>query len=229
MSRLSDRYAQGHVVLGTYASFGTAREVEILALAGLDFVRIDSYKHHWPDAVVKEMVAACRTHGITSWARTESDATEIARHVAMGVEALTVPSVDSAEQARMIVAAAAGGRAAGFLLGCQVESKAGLANLDEIVSVPGVDIIHSGRTDLAADIAPGMSQFDPQIVAAEEHIAAAAQHAGKAMALMYPLDARSEEFVAGWINRGVRIFALDNDSVVLRDTYKRFVTRLRGQ
>lgn len=226
MSRVRDRYAAGQLALGTWASFGAPREVEALAAAGLDFVRIDGYKYDWPDEVVAAMVAACRKHGITPWGRVKSNPADIARYVDLGVEALTVPSVGSADEARAIVAAAAK-RPADFLLGCQIESRAGLANLDEIVRVPGVDVIHSGRTDLAADIKPGLDQFDPQILTAEERIAAAARREGKIMALMYPLDARGEGYIKSWVARGVRIFALDDDRHMLRAAYEPGVARLR--
>jgi 2-keto-3-deoxy-L-rhamnonate aldolase RhmA len=227
MSRLSQRYAEGAVVLGTYAAFGTAREIEMLAAAGLDFIRIDGYKHGWPDEVVRIMVAACRRHGVTAWGRTQSDPKEIARYIALGVEALTIPAVASAAEAKAIVAATAG-RPQDFLLGCQVESRAGLDNLEEIVRVAGVDMIHSGRTDLASEITPGADQFDPLIIATEEKIVAAAQAQGKAVALMYPLDARGEQYVSSWIARGVRIFALDNDARVLREVYGRTIGNIRA-
>jgi len=228
MSRITERYAQGHIVFGTYASFGSAREIEALAAAGLDFVRIDGHKLGWSDDVVREMVRACHAQSLTPWARTDADPAEIARYIRLGVEALTVPSVASAEAARAIVAAAAA-RPDDFLIGCQVESREGLAHLDDIVRVPGVDMIHSGRTDLAADLGLEKDQFGSEVLAAEERIVAAAQREGRIVALFYPLGPQGEEFVLQWVARGVRVFALDNDARVLREEYQRTVTRLRRQ
>jgi 4-hydroxy-2-oxoheptanedioate aldolase len=227
MSRITDRYRDGHLVLGTWINFGSPREVAALAAAGLDFVRLDSSKRPWSDDVVREVAAECRAHGLALWVRTKSDPTEIARHMQLGADALTVPEVESAEQARMIVAAAAPHRGPEFLLGCQIESRAGLANLENIVTVAGVDVIHGGRTDLAADLGTGLDQFDPQILAIEESIAAAAVTAGKKVALMYPINDNGLGHVRRWVGGGVRIFVLDTDVAVLRSAFTGAVSRLR--
>ncbi len=227
MSRVTERYARGEVVLGTYASFGSSLEVEILANAGLDFVRIDGYKYDWPDDVVSTMVAACRRNSITPWARTRSDPEQIARYIELGVEALTVPAVESAREAESIVRAASA-RPVDFILGCQIETEAGLANLEEIVTVDGVDVIHSGRTDLARFLAPTEGQLADVVLRAEDSIVAAALAAGKIFAMMYPIGTRGESMVASAIDRGIRIFAIDNDAVVLGDQFAQAVARIRG-
>jgi 4-hydroxy-2-oxoheptanedioate aldolase len=227
MSRTTDRHRDGHLVLGTWINFGAPREVAALAAAGLDFVRLDSSKQPWSDDVIRAVAAECRTHGVSLWVRTKSDPAEIARHMRLGVDALTVPEVESAEQARMIVTAAAPHRGADFLLGCQVESRAGIANLEAIVAVQGVDVIHGGRTDLAADLGTGLDQFDPQILAIEESIAAAAMKAGKKVARMYPIDDNGLGHVRRWVERGVRLFVLDTDVAVLRAAFAGAVSRLR--
>jgi 4-hydroxy-2-oxoheptanedioate aldolase len=228
MSRITDRHRDGHLVLGTWINFGAPREVAALAAAGLDFVRLDSSKQPWSDDVIRAVAAECRTHGVSLWVRTKSDPTEIARHMRLGVDALTVPEVESAEQAKRIVDAAASPRRADFLVGCQVESRAGIANLESIVAVSGVDVIHGGRTDLAADLGTGLDQFDPQILAIEQSIAEAAMRAGKKVALMYPLDANGLGHVRRWMQRGVRMFVLDTDVAVLRAAFSGPVATLRA-
>ena len=94
----------------------------------------------------------------------------IGRALDIGIDAIMVPTIDSAEQASRVVQAAKfpplgnrsyGGRrtydrlgpgyAHGIqpLLVCQIETPEGLANVDEIAAVPGVDALFFGADDLA--------------------------------------------------------------------------------
>ena len=107
----------------------------------------------------------------------------------IGVQSLLVPMVESAEQARAIVAATRyapeGVRGVGFGLArasrwgrisdyqrraadelcvlVQIESRAGLERVAEIASVEGIDGVFIGPADLAADMGKPGNPADPEV------------------------------------------------------------------
>ena len=64
------------------------------------------------------------------------------------------------------------------LVVCMIETVEGLANVEAIAAVPGIDVLHVGSNDLLADMGkPG--QFDcPEIVAAQARVIKAAHANG---------------------------------------------------
>jgi 2-keto-3-deoxy-L-rhamnonate aldolase RhmA len=228
MTRITERLASGASVFGAYASFASELEIQVLAEAGLDFVRLDGFKYSWDYQVIRRLTEACRAAGVTAWARSTADPDDIRRWLDAGAGAVTVPSVGSGEQAASI-AAAAQGRDEDVLIGCQVETSEGLAQLREIVDTPGIDVIHSGRTDLAIELTGTGNQFAPEVLEAERRIVRAARAAGKQVALMYPVTAKGLEYVKGWQDEGIRLFALDNDTRVLNRVYAGALDHLSGK
>jgi len=123
-----------------------------------------------------------------------------------GATGIVFPDVNTADDARRAVAAARfpplGKRSVGAnfpqydgravplaecvpaleaqtLVVCMIETREGLANVDEIARVDGVDVLHVGSNDLLAEMGkPG--QFDhADIVAAQDRVIAAARANGK--------------------------------------------------
>jgi len=142
------------------------------------------------------------------------------------VDGLTVPEVSSAQEAARI-ADATRERRADVLLGCQVESLSGLDEMEAIIATRGVDVIHSGRTDLARALTGIPDPLRPEALEAELRIIDAAAAAGKMMALMYALDDDGLQRVETWIGKGIRIFALDFDAAVLERSFGAALVRLR--
>jgi 2-keto-3-deoxy-L-rhamnonate aldolase RhmA len=65
------------------------------------------------------------------------------------------------------------------LLVLMIETAEGLANIESICAVPGIDVIHMGTNDFAASIGkPGQFE-DPEIVAAQSRVIDVARRHGK--------------------------------------------------
>jgi 2-keto-3-deoxy-L-rhamnonate aldolase RhmA len=60
-----------------------------------------------------------------------------------------------------------------------IETREGLANVEEIAAIEGVDVIHVGCNDLLANMGKPGAFGDPEIVAAVEHVIAVANAHGK--------------------------------------------------
>ena len=168
--------------------------VEMCGYAGFDFVILDN--EHGPSSTesLEHMMRAARGAGVMPIVRTYPQ--DILRVLDMGASGIQVPQVDTAEQARHVVAlakyppvgirgAAFSNRAAGFgffggerqisdanngtAVIVQAESRTAIENVDAIASVPGIDAVFFGPNDLSFSMGfPGQVNH-PDVVAALEH------------------------------------------------------------
>jgi 2-keto-3-deoxy-L-rhamnonate aldolase RhmA len=65
------------------------------------------------------------------------------------------------------------------LVVCMIETLEGLENVEEIAAVNGVDVIHVGSNDLLVNMGKAGKFDDPEIVAAQDRVIAAAKRHGK--------------------------------------------------
>jgi 4-hydroxy-2-oxoheptanedioate aldolase len=168
----------------------------------------------------------------------------------LGAQTILVPMVDSAEQARALVRAvryppagirgvgAAAARATVFgaiddyvqtadaqtCLLVQVESRAGLAALDEILAVEGVDGVFIGPADLAADMGyigkPGTPEVQEAITDAVGRI----RKSGKAAGIL-ATDPAGIETYAGL---GVTFLAVGIDVTLLAGAARKLAAQHKG-
>ncbi len=180
-NRLKQRLHAGRQTLGCWVFLSDPDSIELLALCDFDAFIID---HEHIGADLRTLVGQLRGAGVsdtTCLVRVPShDPVYIKRVLDAGVEGLVVPTVESAAQAREIVAATryrphGGGRGVGYpesraahwglaeveyparyreqlFLAVIVETQAGFANVAEIAAVDGVDLVFLGPGDLAADL-----------------------------------------------------------------------------
>ena len=167
---------EGEVVFGAIISRHAPDLVELFGALSYDFVMIDC--EHGPMNLdqVEHMVRAAESFDITPIARIpdHSDAT-ILRFLDRGVQGILVPHVNTGEQADAIARAAryypdgnrsvGGGRAHDYGVGVSrdestshanaetlvipmIEDTVAVENLDDILAVQGVDILHVASGDL---------------------------------------------------------------------------------
>jgi 2-keto-3-deoxy-L-rhamnonate aldolase RhmA len=114
-----------------------------------------------------------------------------------------------------------------LLLSCQIEGAEGLENYKEIVKVKGVDCIQTGRNDISQALGVPGENLHPKVLEAEKRIVSAALDAGKQVSLVHSLNADGLERAARWMEQGVRIMTIDSDYMVLLESYKGAVKKLR--
>jgi 4-hydroxy-2-oxoheptanedioate aldolase len=155
----------------------------------------------------------------------------------IGAQTLLVPMVESAEQARELVRAihyppqgirgvgSALARASrwnsipGYLdqadaqmcLLVQIENREGLANLDAIASVEGVDGVFIGPADLSASMGHRGNPGHPEVQAAIEDSIVRIQNAGKAAGIL----SADETLARRYIELGAAFVAVGVDTTVL--------------
>ncbi len=178
-NNLKRRLKAGEVTHGLWLCMADAYAAEMAGTAGFDWLLIDG--EHAPNDLRSTMaqLAVLERSGAAPVVRLpDGDPVKVKQVLDIGAQSLLIPMVDSAEQARMLVQATRyppkGFRGVGSSLArashfaaipdylatandqicliLQVESVKGMAALDEILAVDGVDAIFFGPADLAADM-----------------------------------------------------------------------------
>ena len=193
--------------VGLFLGLANPFSAEVLATCGFDFLLIDA--EHGPNDVrsVQAQLQAMAAYPVQVIVRPPNHDTSLIKQLlGVGVQTLLVPMVDSAEQAKTLVSAmrypTRGMRGVGTALErgarwngveryfalaetemcliVQVESRAGIDNLDAILQVDGVDGVFIGPADLAASMGYLGQPGHPEVKAVIEQAIARIAAAGKA-------------------------------------------------
>jgi 2-keto-3-deoxy-L-rhamnonate aldolase RhmA len=177
-NRMKEKLRAGEPVFGVSVMIPSPQIVEMIAAAGFDWVLLDCEHGTLTIESVELMAMAAEASGITAIAR---PATRSAEHILQvldrGVMGVQVPHVNTAEEAREVIAAvkyhpagrrglAAGTRSAVYdahgtladyvkaandatLIAIQLEDEPAIRNIDELLKVDGIDVFFIGPSDLS--------------------------------------------------------------------------------
>lgn len=190
---LTARMAAGDAVLGMIVRLGRSGDIARIARGSShDFLFIDTQHSLFNLETIGHIAQAAMGVGIPALVRVGGvDDPNVAVLLAGGVSGIVFPDVADAAAARRAVAKVrfppAGERSvsgayphldyrptpyakmvetldASSLIVCMVETRRGVANIEEIAAVEGVDVVHVGTHDLLADLGkPG--QYDaPEVL-----------------------------------------------------------------
>jgi len=177
-NRMKEKLRAGDPVFGVSVMIPSPQIVEMIAAAGFDWVLLDCEHGTLTLESVELMAMAAEACGITAIARPMTrNAEHILQVLDRGVMGVQVPHVNSAAEAREVIAAvkyhpagrrglAAGTRAANYdahgtladyvkaaneatLIAIQLEDQAAIDNIDELLLVEGVDVFFIGPSDLS--------------------------------------------------------------------------------
>ncbi len=246
MNQLRQRLQQGDVVLGQMVlELFTPGIGPMLAACGMEFVIFDMEHGRCDISLLAEMIASCRGSDIVPIARIpDVSFRPLSRVLDIGVRGVMVPRVETREQAQDIVAQlkyAPQGRR-GVALGIAhdlyqagdrniftkineeivvillLETEKAFENLDDIISVPGVDIAWMGHYDLTVSMGIP-AQFDhPRFLAAMDSLISVCRRHGVAPGFLPP----TAESAVHWIQKGFRAISLGSDIGVFLEALRRF-------
>jgi 2-keto-3-deoxy-L-rhamnonate aldolase RhmA len=247
----SDLRAGNHVFGTMIFEFFTPGMPQIVKAAGAEFILFDMEHSGVTIETLKSQIAACRGIGLTPMVRVPTLQYHfIARCLDMGAMGIMVPMVEFASQAREIVSATryppAGRRGAAFAMAhddyeagsvpdkmatanertlviALVETAAGVAAVDEIAAVDGIDVVWMGHFDLTNFMGiPG--QFEnPAYLRAVDSIVLAAKRHGKAAGMM----AADEIWAKNYLAKGFRVIAYGVDHLLFQRTLADGLSRIR--
>jgi 2-keto-3-deoxy-L-rhamnonate aldolase RhmA len=250
MSVFRQRLRQGDILLGQMVlELFTPGIGHMLAACGLDFVIFDMEHGRCDLSLLAEMVASCRGSDIVPIARVPDLAyAPLSRALDVGARGIMVPRVESRQQAEDIVSQlkyAPQGRR-GVALGIAhdlyrvgtsdffaqtneeiavillLETEKAFQNLEEIISVPGVDVAWIGHYDLTVSMGIPAQFEHPRLLAAMDELVSVCRRHGVAPGFLPP----SPESAVHWINKGFRAISLGSDIGVFLDGVRRFRTHV---
>jgi 4-hydroxy-2-oxoheptanedioate aldolase len=172
------RLREGRPINGAAIVYDSPSMVEQAALVGLDYLWLDWQHGQWSEHTLNDALARCLHSQTTPIVRVKgNEPGTINRVLDMGAMGVIVPYVQDADQARAAVQAAfyppIGTRSGGgvrlgligdgtpdyfshaneeVLLAVMVETEHAIANVEEIMRVPGVSIVLIGPGDLMIDV-----------------------------------------------------------------------------
>jgi staphyloferrin B biosynthesis citrate synthase len=252
VNRVRERAGRGAPSFGVFAYSPDAALVEIAGTAGFDFVVVDTEHAAHDPRDVERLVGVARRSGQAAFVRL-GDPTphSIGLALDVGASGIVFPHLEDAAAARELVAATRfpprGHRSACrcspattygaigledyvatageevWAIG-MIESPGAVDRVEEIIDVAGLDAVLPGPSDLA--VAYGVpGQLDhPRVAAAIERVVAAAAERPATEPALY-LTSPSE--ATQWAERGVRIFVLSIDYLLVARAYARAMGGLR--
>lgn len=175
---LRARIRAGEVVLHAMLRLPDPAIAEIIALSGVDYITVDNEHFGFNDETIQNIIRAAGMHGVPCMVRvTNLIPEQISRVMDMGAIGVLAPQVDSYEEAVSVVQAvkfAPEGRrgfcpisrAASYgygiepadyaremnrktIVGLMIESKAGIEDLDRILTIDEIDCISVGPSDVS--------------------------------------------------------------------------------
>jgi 2-dehydro-3-deoxyglucarate aldolase/4-hydroxy-2-oxoheptanedioate aldolase len=251
---VKQRLANGESVFGTMVfEFFSPGMPQIAKIAGAEFILFDMEHTAIDLDTVKQQVAYCRGIGLPPFARVPAtDYHFIAHALDAGAVGVMVPMVETREQAEFIVSCSRyppeGRRGAAFgfahddyaggdvtdkiaaahartMIMALIETERGVANVDQIAAVAGIDVLWLGHFDLTNFLGiPG--QFThPRYLDGVAAIVAAANRQHKAAGVLATDIAWGRDYMA----KGFRAIAYGVDHLLYQKALADGIAALRNE
>jgi len=236
-NELKRRLSRGEQVYGTWITVESPMATEMLSSLGFDYFVFDTEHSPLDIYMAQTLMQAMRGYSKTTpivrvnW----NDLVQIKRALDIGAYGVLVPWVNNKEEAEMAVKAtryAPNGlrgcgprRAAMFdpdylqtaddeiLVICQIETKEAVENIEEIVSVEGVDVSYIGPADLSASYGHLGNQSHPDVQKAIDRVFDATKAAGKATGV----HQASGKTIEDRMEKGYNFITIGNDLIYMKN------------
>lgn len=235
---LKAAFKSGQTMYGAWLGLADINSADIMGTAGFDWLCIDN--EHSPNDLraTRDQLIALDANGAHGVVRVPvGEAWMIKQMLDIGAQSLVVPMVESGQQAADLVRACRypphGVRGVGSALGrasqftgiadygptaddqicliLQVESRAGLAALDDILAVDGVDCVFIGPADLAADMGHMDDLMHPEVTTTILDTLRRIRAAGKAPGIL----TTDPGLIAASVDAGAQMLAVAIDVLLL--------------
>jgi 2-keto-3-deoxy-L-rhamnonate aldolase RhmA len=210
---LKEKLKKGESTVGTFVGLAHPDVTEQLSRVGFDWLLLDAEHGPLGFESLQLMMQAMNGTDCTPIVRPQwNDLVQIKRILDLGAHGVLIPWVNSKEEAENAVKACKyppeGIRGFGprrammfdpeyfktandeILIAVQIETDLALKNLDDILSVPGIDACYIGPYDLSCSLGLGVPPKwdDPRYIAAFDRIVEAAEKYRKPAGMFATLD-----------------------------------------
>ena len=250
-NNLKKALQDGKVALGPFLKFTDPAVVEIMGFAGFDFVIIDG--EHGPISIesAQNMIRAAETANITSVIRVRNnDESLILRALDIGAQGIEIPQINSESDAIRAVKSVKYSpqgergvcryvRAANYssmdkfkyfkyaneetMIIAHIEGVDGINNLDEILSVPGIDVIFIGPYDLSQSLGIPGEVNNPLVTERMKEVILKCKKSKVAVGTF----ADDVETAKSWISLGVQYMSFSVDVGILYEASKNVINKLK--
>ena len=238
MKSIKELAASGKPVLGTWVSIADASVIEMAKWAGFDYIRIDNEYIPFDPAKLAELIRTANLLEIPVHVRI-SRMEDIVSLLSCGANGIIVPDCNTIERAKEAIdrvkyypignrGVNTGCRAA-YVAGCpgpeyckkgndlvsltiQVEDVKVADFIDELVSLEGIDMISSGRNDIAQSIGHPGETNHPKVFEFEDLLVKKTLEHGKLPVVLVYTRKEMDALLA----KGVNVFTMANDEAMLR-------------
>ena len=240
---LKEKLESGQSVLGTWSMIPSTVTADIIASTGLDFLIIDA--EHGPISfeTAQNMAIACESHGVSPVMRVGAiDEADILKALDIGVHCIQIPNINSKTDVEKIIRLSKyppiGKR--GFspftragnysiessttltsnandntLVAINIEGKEAIEDIDNILTIDGLDIIFIGLFDLSKALEIPGEVDNPNVLRYLEELTKKINNAGKFAGTI----TTSKEKMTSFLNIGVKYIVHLVDCEMLRKSY----------
>jgi 2-keto-3-deoxy-L-rhamnonate aldolase RhmA len=244
MNPIVARLRNGEATLGGWIAFASNYIAEMMAHLDYDWVCVEAEHGAIHIESIESMLQAIHAGGKPSFVRVPgNDPIWIKRVLDAGAGGIIVPMVNSAEQARAVVSASrfppTGRRSIGlgrwqFVMDrskvphineevavvVMIEHIEAVANIDEILDVPGIDVFFVGPTDMGASLGYNKDEVEQAI---DKVIDAGRQH-GTCMGI----HVRTPEEAQRRIQQGFQFIAVNEAGRFIQQASNEFLKTARS-
>jgi len=231
---LKSIWARGEAVVNGWLSIPSAFSAEVMAHQGFDSLTVDMQHGVVDYQVAVTMLQAISTTPVMQLARVPwNDPARLMKILDAGVYGVICPMINTREEAEAMVRACKypprgfrswGPVRASIYAGSDygdhanadtvvmpmIETAEAVKNIDDILSVPGVDAVYVGPSDLSLALGcrPRLDQTDPPVVEAQQKIVAACKRHG----VVAGIHNNTAEYALKMIEAGYQFVTLASDS-----------------
>ncbi len=243
------RMAAGERLVGTFVKTPEVNVIEVMALAGLDFICLDAEHCAFDRGRMDACLAVARALDLPTLVRVAAGTPQdILQALDSGAVGVVVPHVDTVAKAQQIAKAAHFGRGgrgfagstrwAGFatrtmaevlaqdaqtVVIAQIEEPEGVDVVEQIAAVEGIDALFVGPADLSVGYGK-TSVGSPELDAAMLRVGEATRAADKAY-VTWMADAG---MAAAWMRYGITVFVVGSDHALMLAKARDMAGEIRG-
>lgn len=251
-NKFKEQLLNNNISLGVWSCIGNSQAAEIVACIGFDWMVIEG--EHSPNDLTSflyqlQAVAPYNVHPIV---RPPSDDPIFIKQILdLGVQTLIIPVVESKDQAEKIVKATRyppdGFRGMGSVMArsgrwgaidkypatankeicvvAMIETRKGLDNLEEILTVDGIDAVFFGPNDLSADLGVIDDVLNPIVVNAIKSGIETSVKCKKTCGVL----TLNLEMLKEYADSGARMLGVGLDSLILLNSGRNLLARAKGR
>lgn len=244
-NKLREILRKGNIAVGITVTIGHPDVSEILAKMGFDFIHFDTQHTPLTMETVQYLMQSMSYSDVTPIVRVPwNDITMINRALDIGAQGIIVPFVNTKEDMEKALKFARfppngirsyGPRRASlrdpeYMKNCdeeilvfpQIETKEGLENIEDILSVKGVEAFFVGPYDLSLSLGVFKQWDSPKFVEALERIIEAAKRTGTVPGMLALVEEPDKT-----IEKGFRLINLGIDTNLLMDAASKLLEKVK--